>query len=169
MRIILIWIAAAFVFFTFYHMAAKQDAQLRDAQTVYLALMPVDPRSMMQGDYMALSYAIIDQLNQESFDSTKPQPPQSGSLVIHLDNQNVGTFVRYYTGGNLAPGEHLLKFHCDNGYASINTESFFIPEGTGDIFSHAAYGELKLLSNGTPMIVALCDKDLHRIVVEPSR
>jgi uncharacterized membrane-anchored protein len=167
-RIILVWIAAAFIFFTFYHMVAKQDAELRDAQTVYLSLMPVDPRSVMQGDYMALNYAIIYQLNQESFDSTKPQPPKSGSIVLRLDKQNVGTFVRYYTGGNLAPNEHLLKIHRDNGYASVDAESFFIPEGTGDIFNHAAYGELKLLSNGTPLIVALCDKDLHRISAAPT-
>jgi len=168
MRTLLIWIGAAFVFFSFYHMVAKQDAELRNAQTVYLALAPVDPRSMMQGDYMSLSYAIIDQLNKDAFDSSKPQPPPSGTLVIRLDNRNVASFVRYYTAGNLAPGEHLLKFHRIGGLVSIDAESFFIPEGTGDAFSHATYGELKLLSNGTPMIVALCDKDLHRIATEPA-
>ena len=168
MRIVLIWIAAAFVFFSFYHMVAKQDAELRNAQTVYLALAPVDPRSVMQGAYMALSYAILNQLNQDQYNSSKPLPPESGSVVIRLDEKNIGTFVRYYSGDTLAPDEHLLKFHRASGLASIDAESFFIPEGTGDTFRHAAFGELKILPNGTPMIVALCDKDLRRILTEPT-
>lgn len=34
------------------------ETLLRQGRTVYLELAPVDPRSLMQGDYMALSYQL---------------------------------------------------------------------------------------------------------------
>jgi len=170
MRTLLIWIAGVFVFGSFYHMVSEKEALLRNGQTVYLALAPVDPRSFMQGDYMALNYAIMNQLNHDQFDSSQPKPPESGTVVIRIDAQNVGTFARLYQGGALAPGEHLLKFHHDGWRAVIGAESFFIPEGSGDTFAKAVYGELKLEPDGTPLIVALCDKDRQRIIapqIEP--
>jgi uncharacterized membrane-anchored protein len=164
MRTVLIWMAAAFVFGNFYTMVTEKEALLQKGQTVYLALAPLDPRSIMQGDYMALNYEIMNQLNHDRFDSTKPQQPNSGVLVIQIDDQNVGKFVRYDHEGVLAPGEHLLKFHHADWRAVIGAESYFIPEGSGPSFDHAAYGELKLEPDGTPLLVALCDKERHRLI-----
>lgn len=168
MRIVLIWIAAAFVFGNFYTMVAQKESLLRGGQTVYLALAPVDPRSLMQGDYMALNYQIMNQLNHDHFDSSVPQPLKSGAVVIKLDDRNVGTFVGYSHGEALGPGEHLLKFHHSDWRAVIGAESYFIPEGSGSSFDHAVYGELKVEPDGTPLIVALCDKDRHRLAAEPA-
>jgi len=167
MRVLLIWIAAAFVFGNFYTMVAQKEELLRSGQTVYLALAPVDPRSIMQGDYMALNYEIMNKLNHDRFDSTLPEQPSSGVLVIQIDGQNVGKFLRYDHSGVLASGEHLLKFHHVDGGAVIGAESYFIPEGSGPSFAHAAYGELKVEPDGTPLLVALCDKDRHRLVAAP--
>jgi uncharacterized membrane-anchored protein len=175
MRIVLIWIAAAFVFGNFYTMVAEKEALLRNGQTVYLALSPVDPRSLLQGDYMALNYEIMNQLNHDPemgrpadrFDPTQGRQPNSGVLVIRIDDQNVGRFARYDHADALAPGEHLLKFHHADWRAVIGAESYFIPEGTGPSFEHAAYGELKLEPDGTPLLVALCDKDHHRLIAAP--
>jgi len=164
MRVILIWIAAAFVFGNFYTMVAQKEALRQSGQTVYLALAPLDPRSVMQGDYMALNYAIMNQLNHDRFDSTQPKQPNSGVVVIQIDNQNVGTFTHYDQGGALAPGEHRLKFHHVDWRAVIGAESYFIPEGSGSSFEHAVYGELKLAPDGTPLLIALCDKDRHRLM-----
>jgi uncharacterized membrane-anchored protein len=163
MRIVLIWIAAAFVFGSFYAMVAQKEALLQNGQTVYLVLAPLDPRSVMQGDYMALSYEVTNELNQDRFDSTKPKQPDSGVLVIQIDSRSVGKFARYYQGGALAPDEHLLKYRHAGWRAVIGAESYFIPEGSGPDFAHAVYGELKVAPDGTPLIVALCDKDLHRL------
>jgi len=163
MRVGLIWIAAAFVFGNFYTMVAKQEALRQQGQTVYLALAPLDPRSMMQGDYMALSYAITNKLNHDRLDSAHAPQPDSGVVIIQLDDQSVGTFVRYDTGGALAPGELRLKFHHKDWMAVIGAESYFIPEGSGPIFAHAVYGELKVDPDGTPLLVALCDKDRNRL------
>ena len=149
MRTLLIWIAAAFVFGNFYTMVAQKEALRRDGQTVYLALAPLDPRSPLQGDYMDLNYAITNQINHDQMDNPQQKRPDAGTLVIRLDNRNVGTLAGYYQGGALAPGEHLLKFHRVGWLSVIGAESYFIPEGSGPAFASAAYGELKLEPDGT--------------------
>ncbi len=166
MRTLLIWLAAAFVFGNFYTMIAHKEALLRDGQTVYLQLAPVDPRSLMQGDYMALNYAVMNKLNMDHFESNQKHPT-SGVLIIQIDAQHVGTFVRYDDGTPLAPGEHRLKYHHSDWRAVIGAESYFIQEGSGETFAHAVYGELKLEPDGTPLIVALCDQNRHRLGVAP--
>lgn len=164
MRTILMWLACAFVFVNFYTMIAARQAQLRNGCTVYLELAPVDPRSLMQGDYMALNYAVMNQLNHSQ--SHEPQI-QSGTIIVHLDARNVGTFVRYDDGSPLAPGEVRLKYHHTGWRAQIGAESYFIPEGSDATFRRATYGELKVEPDGTPLIVALCDKDLRPITSAP--
>jgi len=68
----------------------------------------------------------------------------------------------------LSDDEYLLKYHRTNGRPLIGAESFFIPEGSAPNFADAAYGELKVDPDGTPSIVALCDKDLHRLGASPT-
>jgi uncharacterized membrane-anchored protein len=165
MRTLLIWLAGAFVFGNFYTMIAHKETLLREGQTVYLELQPVDPRSLMQGDYMAINYTIMNHLNMDHFHGNENIPP-AGRLVIQIDAKQVGTFVRYDDSKPLAPGEHLLKFHHSDWRAVIGAESFFIPEGSGEDFARAVYGELKLEPDGTPLIVALCDKNQHRLVAK---
>jgi uncharacterized membrane-anchored protein len=167
MRILLIWLAAAFVFGNFYTMIAHKEELLRNGQTVYLELAPVDPRSLIQGDYMALNYAIMNKLNMDHFDPGQTHP-SSGFLVIQIDPQQVGSFVRYDDGTPLAPGEHKLKYHHSDWRAVIGAESYFIAEGSGSTFDHAVYGELKIEPDGTPLIVALCDQERHRLSFEPA-
>ena len=162
MRMVLIWLAAAFVFANFYAMIAEKQSLLRHGQTAFLALQPVDPRSIMQGDYMDLNYAVMNRLNMDHFHEQEVHPA-SGAIIIHLDDRGIGAFVRYDEGQPLGPGEHRLKYHHGGWRAVIGAESYFIPEGTGPEFAQAAYGELKLEPDGTPLIIALCDKDLKRL------
>jgi uncharacterized membrane-anchored protein len=169
MRTFLIWIAAAYVFGNFYYMVEKKQALLQNGQSVYLALAPVDPRSFMQGDYMALNYDLMNKLNHDGLENPATKIPDSGVIVIKVDDRGVGAFVRYDNGSPLATGEHLLKYHHDGWRAVIGAESYFIPEGSGSEFDHAVYGELKVEPDGTPLIVALCDKDLHRLSTTPDQ
>jgi len=167
MRIPLIWIAGAFVFGNFYFMVQQKETLLRDGQTVYLALTPVDPRSLLQGDYMALDYAITNQFDKRwQSDSTKTKLPTSVTMVIQLNGQNEGQFVRLHEGEAIAQDERLLKFHHKCWHTVIGPDSYFFPEGTGSSFEHAAFGELKIASDGTPLLLALCDKNHQRLIAK---
>jgi uncharacterized membrane-anchored protein len=163
MRTVLLCLGAVYVFGNFYLMVEQKEALRRDGQTVYLALAPRDPRSLLQGDYMALNYEVTNEMNHLQLDPSSSRVPISGVLVISLDDRNAGHFVRIHQGESLAPREHLLKFHHQDWYVVIGAEKYFIPEGSGSAFEKAVFGELKVAPDGTPILVALCDKDLRPI------
>jgi uncharacterized membrane-anchored protein len=163
MRKLLLWLAGLFVVSSFGFMIVQKESLLRSGQTVYLALQPVDPRSLMQGDYMALNYAVMNKLNHDHLDEKGFRPFPSGRIVIQLDDRHVGTFARYEKADPPGPGEHWLRYHHDGWQAVIGAESYFIPEGSGQTYAKAAYAELKLEPDGSPLMVGLCDSDLNRI------
>ena len=53
-----IWAGLALVLVTINTSILTKERLLRDGTVLRLALAPVDPRSLMQGDYMALSFAL---------------------------------------------------------------------------------------------------------------
>ena len=60
---------------------AQKERLLASGAVVFLELAPVDPRSLMQGDYMALRFAIADQISTDS----------SGSAALRVDPRGVAT------------------------------------------------------------------------------
>jgi len=166
MRTALLWLAAAYVFTSFYIMTTGQQALLRNGRTVYLELAPVDPRSLLQGDYMAVNYAVMNRLNH-----VQPNDPQfqSGAIILQLDARNVGTFARFDNSQPLAANEVRVQYHHAGWQAVIGAESYFIPEGSAQRFGQAKYGELKIEHDGTARITALCDKDLQPIAASPDK
>ena len=71
---------------------------LAEGQVVHLELAPVDPRSLMQGDYMVLNYAVADTLRRMAGAERRAD----GFAVLRLDAQRVGQLVR--TAPTLAEG-----------------------------------------------------------------
>jgi uncharacterized membrane-anchored protein len=129
----------------------QKERVLRTGDTVLLELRPRDPRSMMEGDYMALRYSIANHT----------PPRRSGRMVVRLDGRHVASFVRYDDRTPLQPGEHLLRYkERDNGL-SLGAESFYFQEGHADRYGHAAYGELKVTPSGDSVLVGLRDSQLE--------
>src|SRR5712692_10035334 len=84
---------------------AHKEFVLRSGQLVLLELAPVDPRSLIQGDYMRLAYRIARDIGDVH------DWPRDGHLVLRLDENGVGKFVRRHeTGTPLGPGEFLLRY-----------------------------------------------------------
>jgi hypothetical protein len=86
-------------------MIAQKERLAASGRDVLLDLAPRDPRSLMQGDYMTLRYAIArDVWDQDA------ELPVDGELVITLDERGVGELVRVNGGEPLAEGELLLRY-----------------------------------------------------------
>jgi uncharacterized membrane-anchored protein len=123
----------------------------------YLELAPVDPRSLFQGDYMRLAYAIEDHAQM----SRSGEFEHKGFLVIQLDEQQVARFVRIYEGEDLEEGELLIKYASPYGWSiEIGIDSYFFQEGNADIFANAKYAEVRILEDGNVMLIALRDANL---------
>lgn len=141
----------------------QKEMVLRHGQSMLLKLAPVDPRSLMQGDYMALRYDLLGKLPPQN-----DRPQASGRIVVRTDEANVASFVRLDGGEPLAAGEHFLKFRQDRDRARLGAESYFFQEGQADRFAKAKYGELKVAPNGGSVLVGLCDERRQRIAVTPA-
>jgi len=133
----------------------RKEAVLRSGTTVLLELAPVDPRSLIQGDYMRLDYALArSQAAAVSW-------PRDGQLMVAVGHDDVARSVRRHTGGSLAPGEHLLRYRVRDRRLRIATDAYYFQEGHQQQFAKAKYGELKVDASGDPILVGLRDSNLR--------
>jgi uncharacterized membrane-anchored protein len=131
----------------------QKEYLLAHARPVLLELAPVDPRSLMQGDYMVLNYAISRDQGWEN-----EGRPRDGNLVLKLDEQGVGRFVRFHEpGSELGPEEFLLRYRVRDGRVRLGAEAFFFQEGHAERYEAAKYGELRVASSGSSVLVGLRD------------
>ena len=128
-------------------------------QTVFLELAPSDPRSLMQGDYMALTYKIALDAQARIGDLT----PKKGLLVLKKDSQNIASFVRFFNGRPLSEHEFLFLYRYREGEIFVGKTSYFFQEGLSEHFSKAVYGEYAIAADGTNMLVALRNDALEKL------
>ncbi|MCP4692260.1 MAG: GDYXXLXY domain-containing protein [Desulfobacterales bacterium] len=150
MKKILFWGATLLVFATVNVLIAKKEHTLAHGRSMLLRLAPVDPRSLMQGDYMILRYAIAREVSEAKLE-------EKGRLVVTLDANGVTDFVRLHQGGSLAPDERLLMYRNRRGLR-LGAESFMFQEGDADLYARARYGELKVDDSGASVLVGLRDE-----------
>jgi len=128
---------------------------LANSRQILVQLAPVDPRSLMQGDYMALNYSITWRI----WDG------DGKYVVVKVDDDNVATFVRQQDDKTLNDGELLLRWTTNKrGRKSIGADNYFFQEGTGDKYAVAHYGLLRVDSDGNCVLVGLCD--WHKQLIE---
>lgn len=142
-----------------YSIRAKEEI-LGEGQLVLLELAPVDPRSLMQGDYMNLRYAISRDVDTET-----EKLSRRGYCVIKIDQHGVGRKVRFQQDSSpLDKGEYLIKYTSPNEWIiNIGAESFFFQEGHAEKYERAKYGALRIDKNGNSLLVGLYDQGLKEI------
>ena len=134
----------------------RYERAMSSGEVVLLRLAPVDPRSLMQGDYMRLNYEIARELT--SRDARATQDKGSDTLVIRLDAHQVATLVADGKPDRLASDERLLQVHQSERQWQIGPDAYFFEEGTGDLYQTARYGEFRLQADGKTLLVGLRDE-----------
>jgi uncharacterized membrane-anchored protein len=153
LRLLIMWGVAAVVLVVTNVLIFQKERLLASPQGILLELAPVDPRSLVQGDYMALAYAITRVVPAQGL-------PADGYLVVAVDADNVARYVRVYAPSTpLAPGELLLRYRVRDGRLHIGSESFFFQEGTAAAYEKARYAELRVDSAGESLLVGLRGPD----------
>lgn len=136
---------------------SRKERVLATGDVVHLALAPVDPRSLIQGDYMQLDYAIARRTAHDR------SWPRDGALVVRPDEFGVAQFVRLDRGEPLETGERRLTYRVRGGRLQVGTNAYYFQEGDGERFQQARYGELRVAADGTALLVALLDGGQKRI------
>lgn len=134
----------------------RYEYAMSSGEVVLLRLAPVDPRSLMQGDYMRLNYEIARELT--SRDAQTTQNKGNNTLVIRLDAHQVATLVADGKPDRLASDERLLQVHQSERQWQIGPDAYFFEEGTGDQYQAARYGEFRLQADGKTLLVGLRDE-----------
>jgi uncharacterized membrane-anchored protein len=150
---VLLLIGAVLVFGSVNWQIAGKERLRANGQIVFLELAPIDPRSLMQGDYMALNFAVARAIS----------PTAGGVAILELDPRRVGTYVRIDNGGPLNPNQQRLRFRMRNGAIWLGTNAFFFHEGDADRYNGARYGEFRVNGDGDAMLVGLRNKDLRKL------
>ena len=128
----------------------KKETLIGNGTEILLRLAPVDPRSLMQGDYMALDYEILRKIDYQS---------ESGYVVVKVGNDKVAEFVRIQGDKPVNVGELVIRYKRDLGRLSIGADNYFFQEGSAKKFEKAVYGLLKVDADGNSVLVGLCNSD----------
>ena len=142
----------------------QKESILRSGQRMLLRLSPVDPRSLMQGDYMELNYEVASDSPVVALRWTRNS---DGQLVVRIGENDVAEYVRLHEGEDLAENEHLLLYRRRGWTVRLGAESFFFQEGTASVYENAKYGELRVTESGNCVLVGLCDSEFRQITPDP--
>ena len=130
-----------------------REALLRDGQVLLLELAPVDPRSIMQGDYMTLDFQVARELREAAGDE-RPD----GYVILRPDADGVGRFLRVQDASTpRAEDEIALRYRVRGWQVRLVTNAWFFEEGSAARFDASRYGEFRVADNGDALLVAMRD------------
>jgi uncharacterized membrane-anchored protein len=137
---------------------ADRERMLEQGRVVLLRLAPVDPRSLMQGDYMALRFAIDGELPRPQ--GTEGSPPAYALLALDAEGR-----ARLAGAADALPaGETVaMRIRRRDGRATIGPNAFFFQEGTAEAYEAARWGEFRVAPDGTALLTHLRDEALNRL------
>lgn len=135
----------------------KEDT-IANGRPVFIRLAPVDPRSLMQGDYMALNFEMAPELDAELGDTSRLTRPKVAGPIDANGVVRLQVFADKATAGDLvielSPGKR--------GWVVV-TDAWFFKEGDGERWSKAHYGEFRVMPDGRALLVGMADEDFRPI------
>ncbi|MGI6408145.1 MAG: GDYXXLXY domain-containing protein [Thiopseudomonas sp.] len=156
----------------------RTEQVLENGQEVILQLAPVDPRSLMQGDYMALRFALGEEVRgllRQQLAANVPGGPAgtadigdwlpalSGTLLVQLDDQGIARLVSLDGEQPATEGQLRLHYRLRHGTVQFATNGFFFQEGTAKQYEAARYGLFRVSGQGQPYLTHLLDEKLEKI------
>ena len=186
-----IWLVGVFVIALLgavnYKVQQFEDV-LATGKPVVLKIAPVDPRSLMQGDYMVLNYAILSEIQQNQFLSESNESLESNEsidageanetigidesspsgkkayILVHLDKNHVATFCEEQSEiptdfKHCTPNVYLPIRYNGSWHPKLPSQDYFFAEGKGEHYAQAEYAEYRF-KDGILLLARLLDKDL---------
>ncbi|WP_418648438.1 GDYXXLXY domain-containing protein [Thauera butanivorans] len=139
-----------------------RERTLAQGRVVLLELAPVDPRSLMQGDYMALRFAIDRGLaGQRDGKEARDAPPATYALLA-LDADGRARLAG--VADALPAGDTVaMRIHWRDGGPTVGPNAFFFQEGTAETYEAARWGEFRVAPDGSALLTHLRDEALTRL------
>ncbi|MGB2579903.1 putative membrane-anchored protein [Elusimicrobium simillimum] len=154
MRAKLFLIFSGVIILIFLGMIAQKQYVLAKGKTFYMELAPVDPRSLMQGDYMALNYRI---------NTNTVNPNKKDYVCLILDSKSIGRHLEDLISEKCTGDAVWLKVYKKRYGYRLAPESFFFQEGYAKLYDNAKYAVLKADGKGGVVLKDLAGADLKEI------
>ena len=136
-----------------------------EGQTLLLELRPADPRSLFQGDYMALALADDAMPGRAVIENL----PYRGTVILVLDENRVGWFARLDDGSPLKEQELRIRYRRHEDWRGprldYGAQSFFFQEGDAQFYRDAKYALLRVAKDGSTVLTDLADA--NRSAIKP--
>lgn len=137
---------------------AGKERIVNEGRTLLLQLAPLDPRSLLQGDYMALRYAMADDVAS----AARAADLSDGAVVVEAAENGVARFVALDRGQALSVNQYRLVFRKRGDTVRLASDAFFFEEGELERYASARYGELRVAEDGSAVLVGLRDEDFRK-------
>lgn len=119
---------------------ATQESRLGSAPTVLLETQPVDPRDMLRGDYVILSYKITQLRFNQFTPPIETQPAVGTPVFVVLEKRGAFheavsaslVFPNAQLGQTVIRGETEHVWQAGNVRVHYGLERYYVREGTGN-------------------------------------
>jgi uncharacterized membrane-anchored protein len=133
---------------------------LLTGEPLLLALEAYDTRAVMQGNYLSLTYPVLE--------ARKFALPPRGLLAVKLDSHRVGTEIRLVENASeVSPGELPIRYRRCEDRLCAGASAFFFEEGQADYYRQAHYVELRIAPDGRVVVAGVRDADRNPLPGPP--
>ena len=134
MRKYAVWLVGVLILLLINMSIWRKEQVLAHGATVFLALAPVDPRSLMQGDFMRLNFNVPGEPAEQRSGMLRVQRPRA---VAQVDERGVARLVRIDAGEPLQPGELHIELTPKQGRWILVSDAWFFAEGEAQRWARA--------------------------------
>lgn len=138
--------------------AVSSEQVLRDGTSIKLAIEPLDPRSLLQGDYMRLNYTISTLPDGIAKEMGAYVDRRKVKVVLAPDGQGVYQLDRIYKSGEALQESEIAVNGKLSGLSTVyyGIETYFVPEGTGlETEANARYAYIRVGADGDMLLERL--------------
>lgn len=130
----------------------QKETLIANGRPVFVELMPVDPRSLMQGDYMQLAFHLpmVARANHE-----KMAGAERVRAVGTIAPRGVLTLDHLADGAPLAPEEMAVELTPHGDSWMLATDAWYFKEGEAKRWASARYGEFRVDASGRALLTGL--------------
>lgn len=135
----------------------QKEALISSGRPVFIELAPVDPRSLMQGDYMALNFQMAA-LDREDIATLR-----RAMVIAKVDGRGVAVMQGLAGDRSLASDEILIELVQTGSGLRPATNAWYFKEGEAQRWSKAKYGEFRIDDKGRALLVNLRGPVLEKL------
>jgi uncharacterized membrane-anchored protein len=166
-----------------FQFSVSRDRLAVEGQEIFLELAPVDPLSLLQGQYMRVQFAV----EREQLPLPDEVNIEDKCAVLKIDERRIATFVGVEKNNELGPDEVLFRGHLrktndwerrsqqrtdpDKDFSGhyvkfeIPQRTFLFKENTEDRYESAKYGVFRVGEGGDYMLMDLADENLQKLTI----